>query len=226
MLDQKCMATVAHANADEPRPTSLAIRELDSLMPYFAAGRVVTVTPDEARTIAATGDVEIALSKHAGLDVMDIDGALFCALQALASERAPQALGLFTRHWTSGDGGRSRMIGGDHADLLAGDALDSALLAVDALLLECRTHPARIAALLEAADLPHGMDAETAEDDLREVASSPAPATVAEANAAFKAAYPGDHLPAAALHAWLVAFATSMRHACAAGDVVAHVVIF
>ena len=195
-------------------------------MPYFAAGRVVTVTPDEASTIAATGDVEIAMSKGTALDVMDIDGALFCALHALASERAPRELRLFTEHWTTSDGGRSCMVAGDHADLLVGDALEAALVAVEALLLECRTHPEAIAAILEAADLPHGMDADSAHADLYEAAHRAAPKTVAEANAAFKAAYAGDHLSATSLHAWLTAFATSLRCARAAGEAVVHVAFF
>jgi len=195
-------------------------------MPYFAAGRVVTVTPDEARAIAGTGDMHAVLSKHAAIDVLDIDGALFCALRALASERAPRELRLFIEHWTSSDDGRSRMVGGDHADLLAGAELESALAAVEAILLECRENAGAIAAILEAADLPHGMDAESAEAELYEAASRAAPQTLAEANAAFKAAYPGDHLSAAALHAWLEGFATALRCARSAGEVVVHLAVF
>lgn len=65
------------------------------------------------------------------------------------------------------------------------------------------------------------MDAESAEAELSEAAK-----TLVDANAAFKAAYPGDHLSAGSLYAWLVAFATSLRLARAAGDVVVHFVIF
>jgi hypothetical protein len=70
------------------------------------------------------------------------------------------------------------------------------------------------------------MDAESAEAELYEAASRAAPKTLVEANAAFNAAYPGDHLSAAALYAWLTAFATSLRHARSAGEVVVHFAIF
>lgn len=187
-------------------------------MPYFAAGRVVTVTPEEARATAGTNIVDIAMSKGAALDVMDIDGALLRALYALASEKAPHALRLFIDHWTTGSDGRRYMIAGDHANVLSGDALDAALAATEALLLDCMTNPEAIAATLEAADLPHGMDAESASADLYEAASRAAPKTVAEANAAFDAAYAGDHLSAKSLYAWLAAFAATLRHARDAGE--------
>jgi hypothetical protein len=195
-------------------------------MPYFAAGRVVIVTPEEAGAIADTGNLDIAFEREAGLTVVDIDGALFCALRALARARAPEALSLFTRHWAVSERGRNHLVEGDHADLLEGDTLARALAATDALLSECQAHPDRIAAILEAADLPHGMAADDAEAALRSIAGSPAPATVAEATEAFEADFATDHLSTIGLHAWLRAFAAWMRDAQATGQAVVHLAMF
>ncbi len=185
-------------------------------MSYTAAGSVSIVTLEQSRAIAETGEPHSFQKSFFGF--IDNDGALFAALRALALARAPDSLALFTRHWTVGARGRPYLIEGMHVDLLEGRALGLALTAMDALLLECGTSPGQIADILEAADLPHGLDAESASDELREAAAIPAATTPEAAATAFES-FPLDHLSASGLHAWLRAFAAWLRHAHETGQV-------
>lgn len=185
-------------------------------MSYTAAGSVSTVTPEQARAIAETGEPYSFRESHFGFT--DHDGAMYTALRSLALARAPDPLALFIRHWAVGARGRSYLIEGMHFDFLEGRALELALTATDALLLECATRPELISDILEAADLPHGLDAESAADELRDAAATPAPSTPEAAATAFEE-YPLDHLSPGGLHAWLRAFAACLRHAHATSQV-------
>ena len=193
-------------------------------MSYTATSLLLVVEPEEARNISAGGDFNDAFNNGTALFVSDSDGALLCALRALAQSYAPGDLSLFARHWTTEAEGRAHLVEGRHADLLAGVELAGALAATQFLMRECAERPDRIATLLETV-LPQGEDADSLEEALREAAALPVAATLQESAGAVAAEIQYQYLPMSALHAWLRAFELRLIHAKSTDQVVVHLAI-